>query len=220
MRNLLSLLVLFSLLNVALPQSDAQQNVPANMARARQSLQVAKDQLLNAGGQWGGHRMAAISHIDQALQEIQEAEVFARQSKASPAGPTTSSIQSVLQTPNPELVSQLTKALPISPSQASGGAGTLFALAKSRLSTAEFAKVAAAVPGMDGLLKAAPDSSSLSTLQSYLPASLSGLTPAAGSFQNLGLSPEMAGKFVPVLINYVQSRGGLSTGALLAKVLQ
>ncbi len=91
MRNLLILLVLFSLLSVAVPQSRAQQNVPANMARARQSLQVAKDQLLNAGGQWGGHRMAAISRIDQALQEIQEAEAFA--SKASPAGPTTSSIQ-------------------------------------------------------------------------------------------------------------------------------
>lgn len=141
MRNVLSLWVLFSLLSFAAPQSHAQQNVPANMVRAKQSLQAAKDQLLNAGGQWGGHRMAAISYIEQALQEIQKAEAFA--SKASPAGPTTGSIQSVLQTPNPELVGQLTKALPISPSQASGGAGALFALAKSCLSTAEFAKVAA-----------------------------------------------------------------------------
>ncbi len=218
MRNAVSLLVLFSLLSFAVPQSHSQQNVPANMVRARQTLQAAKDQLLNAGGQWGGHRMAAISYIDQALQEIQKAEAFA--SKAIPTSPTTGSIQSVLQTPNPDLVSQLTKALPISPSQASGGAGALFALAKSRLSTAEFAKVAAAVPGMGGLLKAAPDFSALSSLQSYLPTSLSGLAPAAGSFQKLGLSPEMAGKFVPVLINYVQSKGGFSTGALLAKVLQ
>lgn len=212
MRNVLSLVVLFSLLSFAVPQSHSQQNVPANMLRARQSLEAAKDQLLNAGGQWGGHRMAAISHIDQALQEVQKAEAFAMQSKATPAGPTT--------TPSPELVSQLTKSLSISPTQASGGAGTLFALAKSRLSTAEFAKVAAAVPGMDGLLKAAPGLSALSSLQSYLPTSLSGLTPAAGSFQQLGLSPETAGKFVPVLINYVQSKGGLSTASLLAKALQ
>lgn len=218
MRSAFSLVVLFSLLSFVVPESQAQQNVPANMVRARQSLQAAKDQLLNAGGQWGGHRMAAISYIEQALQEIQKAEAFA--SKAIPAGPTTSSIQSVLQSPNPELVSQLTKALPISPSQASGGAGSLFALAKSRLSAAEFTLVAAAVPGMDALLKAAPESSALSSLQSYLPASLSGLAPVAGSFQKLGLSPQMAGKFVPVLINYVQSRGGFSTGALLAKVLQ
>ena len=220
MRNILSLAVLFSLLSFALPQSHSQQNVPANMLRARQSLQAAKDQLLKAGGQWGGHRMTAISHIDQALQEIQNAETFARQSKASPAGSTTSSIQSVLQTPNPELVSQLTKSLFISPTQASGGAGTLFALAKSRLSTAEFAKIAVAVPGMDGLLKAAPGLSALSSFQSYLPASLSGLAPAAGSFQQLGLSPETAGKFVPVLINYVQYKGGLSTASLLARALQ
>src|SRR5215472_16778791 len=61
---------------------------------------------------------------------------------------------------NPELVGQLTKQLSVSSAQASGGAGALFNLAKSRLSSDEFSKVAGAVPGMDGLLQAAPKADS------------------------------------------------------------
>src|SRR5262252_627081 len=57
---------------------------------------------------------------------------------------------------NPELVGQLSKELDSTPAQAEGAAGALFGLAKSRLSAGDFSKVAAAVPGMDGLLKAAP----------------------------------------------------------------
>lgn len=145
-----------------------------------------------------------------------------------PAAATTTSTPSAVSTgilgnASPELVGQLTKGLSITPTQASGGAGALFGLAKSRLSAAEFSKVAAAVPGMNGLLKAAPaatEFSGLSGLQGSLPGGLGGMASVAGSFQKLGLSPDMVGKFVPVLINYVQSKGGLSTGALLAKVLQ
>jgi hypothetical protein len=67
-----------------------------------------------------------------------------------------------------ELVGQLTKGLTITRPQARGGAGTLFALAKTRLSAEEFSKVSAAVPGMNGLLKTAPpltDNSELSSLE-------------------------------------------------------
>src|SRR5215813_10730752 len=58
--------------------------------------------------------------------------------------------------PSPELVGQLTKELSITPEQATGGAGALFGLAKTRLKPAEFSQVSKAVPGMDGLLNAAP----------------------------------------------------------------
>src|SRR3954452_23633192 len=57
---------------------------------------------------------------------------------------------------NPELIGQLTKALSITPAQASGGAGALFGLAKSRLNAADFGKVAANVPGIEKLIKSAP----------------------------------------------------------------
>jgi Protein of unknown function VcgC/VcgE (DUF2780) len=131
--------------------------------------------------------------------------------------------------PSPALVGQLTKQLSITPKQATGGAGALFGYAKSRLSAAEFRKVAAAVPGMSGLLRAAPSNSTsastgglagLSGLAGSLPGQAGGLATVAGSFQKLGLSPGMIGKFVPVLTQFVQARGGTSTASLLGRALQ
>ena len=58
--------------------------------------------------------------------------------------------------PSPELVGRLTKELSVTPEQATGGAGALFGLAKTRLKPDEFGQVSKAVPGMDGLLQAAP----------------------------------------------------------------
>jgi hypothetical protein len=60
---------------------------------------------------------------------------------------------------SPELIGELTKTLSVTPAQANGGAGALFGLAKSRLSPADFSKVASCVPGMDSLLKSAPATS-------------------------------------------------------------
>ena len=124
---------------------------------------------------------------------------------------------------SPELIGQLTKELSITPAQATGGAGTLFSLAKSRLSPADFSKVAAAVPGMNNFLKAAPSSdqqSGLSSLAGSLPGGMGDLASTAGSFQKLGLSPEMVGKFVPILTNFVQSKGGANVASLLSGALK
>ena len=133
-------------------------------------------------------------------------------------------------TPNPALVRQLTQQLSVTPKQATGGAGALFSLAKSRMSAPNFSKVSAAVPGMSGFLRAAPAPSTpasgglaglASSLPSgSLPAGATGLASVAGSFQKLGLSPEMVGKFVPVLTQYVQARGGASTASLLSGALK
>ena len=121
------------------------------------------------------------------------------------------------------LVSQLTKGLSITPTQARGGAGALFALAKTRLTADEFGKVSSAVPSMSNLLKAAPavgGSSELSSLEGALPGNMGRLAEVAEAFHKLGLSPEMAGKFVPVMTKYVKARGGLSTASLLEKALK
>jgi hypothetical protein len=138
-----------------------------------------------------------------------------------------SSTTKTAKNPSPELVGQLTKQLSITPKQAMGGAGALFGFAKSRLSAADFSKVAAAVPGMSGLLKASPSTSSsaggisgLSSLAGSLPGGANGLASIAASFQKLGLSPDMVGKFVPVLAQFVQARGGTSTASLLGAALK
>jgi hypothetical protein len=121
------------------------------------------------------------------------------------------------------LVGQLTKNLSVTPTQARGGAGSLFALAKTRLNADEFSKVSSAVPGMSGLLKAAPavtGNSEFSGLESSLPGNMGRTVEVAEAFHKLGLSPEMAGKFVPVMTKYVESRGGSSTASLLEKALK
>ncbi len=125
--------------------------------------------------------------------------------------------------PNADLIGKLTKELNVTPKQAAGGAGAIFGLAKTRLSAADFGKLAAVVPGMDGLLKAAPSvkaESGLGSLGSMLPEGTGGLASLAGSFKSLGLSPEMAAKFVPVLKNYLQSKGGTGIASILSGALK
>lgn len=133
------------------------------------------------------------------------------------AGWVQSAGAALITNPNPELVSKLTKELNVTPKQAMGGAGAIFSLIKSRLSPANFSKVAAAVPGMNGFLKAAPvagGESGLGSLGSIVPGGSGGLASLATSFSSLGLSPAMISKFAPVLQNYIGSRGGSKVAAL------
>jgi hypothetical protein len=46
---------------------------------ARNKLRDARHDLENAGGEWGGHRVKAMNHIDAALRELEEAEHYARE---------------------------------------------------------------------------------------------------------------------------------------------
>jgi hypothetical protein len=120
-----------------------------------------------------------------------------------------------------ELVGQLTKQLSVTPEQATGGAGALFGAAKSKLKPEDFLKISNVVPGMDGLLKAAPtpksDSSDpLSSLGSMLPGKAGALASVAGSFKQLGMSPEMAAKFLPVMTQFVKVKGGANVAGLLS----
>ncbi len=113
------------------------------------------------------------------------------------------------------LVSLLTSQLGVSNDQAMGGAGALLGLAKSSLSSGDFASVGKSIPGMSSLLAAAPKSAGLGDKLGGVGELLggdaqkaAGLGAVAGSFSKLGLSPDMAGKFAPVIMNYAQSNGG------------
>jgi len=124
-------------------------------------------------------------------------------------------------TANPELVSALSKELGSTPKQAEGAAGSLFGVAKSKLGPADWAKVAGAVPGMDGLLKAAPATSNASGAAALAGAAgLGNLAGAASAFSALGLKPELVMKAVPVLVSFVSKSGGANVGSLLAGVLK
>jgi uncharacterized protein VcgC/VcgE DUF2780 len=122
---------------------------------------------------------------------------------------------------SPELVGLLSKEIGATPEQAAGAAGSLFGVAKSRLSADDFSQVSKAVPGMDSLLKAAPAAGggTMGAI-SQMAGSASGLATAAASFSKLGLKPDMVAKAVPVLTSFVTKSGGAKAGSLLSGVLK
>ncbi len=128
------------------------------------------------------------------------------------------------------LVETLVQKLGITPEQASGGAGSIFSMAKQGMNSADFAKVSTAVPGMNELLAAAPSqaapSSNMTGLMGMAASALGGsgssvgrLTSLAGSFQSLGLNSDMVSRFIPVILQSVQSQGGSATMGLLQSAL-
>ena len=116
---------------------------------------------------------------------------------------------------SPELVGRMAKELAISPGQAQGAAGALLGLAKSKLSPAEFGEVAKAIPGADGLLKAAPAIGG-----GERAGGLTGLAGLAGSFKQLGLDAGMIVKAAPILSKFAGDKGGAGAAKLLANVLK
>jgi len=124
-----------------------------------------------------------------------------------------------------DLITTLVDTLGITKDQAKGGSGALFQDAKDNLSTDDFQKVSGAVPDMDEYLAAAPAVKSKSGLGGSLGSSLSSLgggAAKAGSmvdltsaFSALGMDSGTLGKFVSVVLDFVQSEGGESVAGLL-----
>jgi flavorubredoxin len=111
-----------------------------------------------------------------------------------------------------DLIQSLTSQLGITTEQAAGGAGAMFNLAKSRLSSEDFSQIAASVPDIDGLMAAAP---ALTDTASDAVASMLGgenglgsLASLAISFGQLGLPSDMITQFTPIILDYLQQVGG------------
>lgn len=125
-----------------------------------------------------------------------------------------------------ELVQQLVAGAGVSQSQAEGGAGLLFGLVKDKLSSGDFSQVASAVPGIDNLIDSAPSSGGglgglLGGVASAMGANqLGNLASLASGFSKLDLDTGMIGKFVPIVLSYLQSQGGDGVTSLVSRVLQ
>jgi len=126
-----------------------------------------------------------------------------------------------------DLVQILTDELGITGEQASGGAGAIFKYAKAKLSDNDFSTVTKALPGVDSLISAAPKTgvsgdlvSGLKSLSGSQSGSATTISSLAGSFSKLGMNTDMAGKFIPIVLDYAKSKGGptvmnILKGALL-----
>ncbi len=126
-----------------------------------------------------------------------------------------------------ELITQLVSQLGVQEGQAKGGAGLLLKLAQSKLG-GDFSKVSAAVPGLQDLIKSAPEAGGAGKLLGSLAGALGGgkaggladLASLAGGFSQLKLDPQMISKFVPIILSFVQSKGGQEAVKLLSGVLK
>jgi len=117
------------------------------------------------------------------------------------------------QSPGGGLLGLLTKELGVNENQALVGAGSLLGLAKERLGSDDFARIAGVIPGSDGIIKKAMEIGGVS-------GSIGSMANLAPVFARVGMGDDMVGKFVPVLTDYVGSAGGKSLGSVLESALK
>ncbi len=124
-----------------------------------------------------------------------------------------------------ELVDLLVEQLGITPDQARGGVGAILSLAKEKLE-GNYAQLTEAIPELAGMEDAAPGGGAPSLLGG-LTASLSQNLGEAGvmvrlgeMFSTLDLKGDMMGRFLPLVIGFIQSKGGDTAKNLLVSVLK
>jgi hypothetical protein len=125
------------------------------------------------------------------------------------------------------LVGLLTKSLAVTPQQAEGGAGAIFKAASKNMRAEDFATVSNALPEAQSLMDAIPASGAASgTLGSLSSAlgkgggSISSLAGLADTFSQLGMGGDMVQQFIPIILDYAQSKGGDVVSSLLKAALQ
>ncbi len=122
-----------------------------------------------------------------------------------------------------ELIQQLVSQLGISSEQAEGGAGLLFSALKKNLAGEEFTQITETVPDVQDLVERAPSGGlggMLGNLASNVGAGdLGRLASLAGGFSKLGLDSEMISKFVPIVLSFIQSKGGDALKGIVEKAL-
>ena len=117
---------------------------------------------------------------------------------------------------------------------ATGGAGAVFKEAKSNMSPTDYSQLLEALPGIDSLIQSVPESSSAeggdltgkaasilggSSGLGSSAESMAGTAGLASTFSKLGLSPDMTGKFIDQILNFVQSEAGQQAMTLLKNAL-
>ena len=124
-----------------------------------------------------------------------------------------------------ELIDSLTKQLGVSGAQAEGGAAVLLKAAKDKMGSAEFSKLLGGVPGLGDLMQKAPASGGgLGGLLGGIAATVGGnaglIATIVGGFGKLGLKPEDAKKFVPIMMGFLRTKVGPDVVSNLEKTLR
>ncbi len=191
----------------------------------------------NSGGQHSALNAAdsGLASVEQSAQAGRQAiqtstaaatEITNQTNAAIASGATAAgNIKNIAETTGGQmgLANILSRQLGVTQPQALGGAGAIFQAAQAGMEPQAFATLAQSVPGMTEMLNAAPTvSSPLSGVSSMLGGTNNTLNSAVGlaaSFQQLNLSPDMVGQFVPIVTNYVRNTSGQVTANLLRSAL-
>ena len=123
-----------------------------------------------------------------------------------------------------ELVKALVAQLGVTDDQAAKGSGLLFKAAKERLG-GDFSKVEQALPDVSKLIEGAPSAGGglggmLGGLLGGGGGNLGLLASLASGFSALKLSPDMIGKFIPVILETVKSKAGGEIVQLLKSAMK
>ena len=124
-----------------------------------------------------------------------------------------------------ELIDSLTKTLGISGTQAEGGTAVLLKAAKDKLGATEFDSKLGGVPGLYDLMQKAPASGGglgglLGGLAGAMGGNAGAIATIVGGFGKLGLKPEDAKKFVPIILGFLQTKVGPDVMSKLEKTLR
>ena len=117
----------------------------------------------------------------------------------------------------------LAQQLGVSQQQALGGAGAIFQAAQTSMDPQAFSTLSQSLPNMSAMLEAAPvvqsPLSGLSGMMGDAGNTLNSATSLVTSFQQLNLSPDMIGQFMPIVTDYVRNTSGQVTADLLSSAL-
>lgn len=111
-----------------------------------------------------------------------------------------------------ELIQDLISTLNVNEKQATHGAAILFKAAKDKLGAEEFNRLLGKISGIDALIGQAPAQGGMGKLFGGFASALGGnatlITTIVTGFGKLGLTPEHAKKFVPVILTHLRSKVG------------
>jgi len=194
--------------------------------QAAETVQDTTETVKNINNTVENQPAVAVPAKTEAAAEAVKTEAVAVPAKTEVAAEAVNT-GAVAETAKTGLTDTLMKQLGVTSEQAQGGSGALFEAAKNNMSDSDFGQLSQAVPGMDGMLAAAPKSESDSATGSLLSgiASASGnskltdATSLVNAFQQLDLSGDMVGKFTPVIVDYVKKNGSEHLGTLLQSAL-
>jgi len=117
------------------------------------------------------------------------------------------------------LVENLMSGANVNKEQAMGGAGALFNMAQEEMDNKDFKSLTDAVPEMNSLLDAVPGAGKSSMLGTAATA-LTGMPKVQATFDKLGISQDKVALFTPILVNYVEKKGGKALGSKLAGIFK